>query len=75
MPMPRRAPRRLLQGQHVPAQHLDTTGVGPLQQVHAADQRRLAGTGTADDAEHLAWRDLQGNAIQRHGARGAEASA
>ena len=42
----------------------DGAGGGLLQQVQAAEQRGLAGTGGADDGHHLALVDIQVAAVQ-----------
>ena len=39
-------------------------GGGALQEVDAADERGLAGAGLADDAVHLAFADVQIDAVQ-----------
>ena len=43
----------------------DTTRRRALEQVEATDERALAGTAVADDAEHLTLGDLQGDPLQR----------
>ncbi len=42
----------------------DLALAGFLQQVHTAQQRRLAGAGRADDADDLALADLQVDALE-----------
>jgi hypothetical protein len=42
----------------------DRAGGGTLQQVDAADERGLAGAGLADDAVHLAFADVEIDAVQ-----------
>ena len=42
----------------------DRAGGGALQQVDAADERGLAGAGLADDAVHLAFADVQIDAVE-----------
>ncbi len=43
----------------------DLPGIGSLQAVQAADQRRLAGAAAADDAENLALAHGQRDTIER----------
>jgi hypothetical protein len=44
--------------------HRHGAGGGALQQVDAADQRGLAGAGLADDAVHLAFADVEVDAVE-----------
>ena len=59
---------------HVRAVDCDGAAGGPLEQVHAADQRALARAGEADDAEDLARLDVEGDVLESvdGGAAGAE---
>jgi len=43
----------------------DLAGIGPLQAVEAADQRRFAGAAAADDAEDLALPQRERDAVER----------
>ena len=67
MPMRRRSgcSSRSREPADVAAFDEDLAGIGPLQTVEAADQRRLAGAAAADDAEDLALAHVQRNAVQR----------
>ena len=46
------------------AVHLDPAAVDLLEVVDAADEGRLAGAGRPDDADRLALRDLERDALQ-----------
>ena len=54
-----------VEGGDVDAVDLDASAGGFLQAVDQAQQRTLAGTGVADDAEHLTAADLQRGGLQR----------
>lgn len=51
---------------HVLVADQQTTAAGLFQPVDQPDQRGLAGTGMADDAEHLTGADPQIERMQRH---------
>src|SRR5439155_25107360 len=53
-----------LAGRHGDACHADRAGVRLFQKVDTAQQRALAGTRAADQADHLARRDLEVDALE-----------
>jgi hypothetical protein len=54
----------LLAGEHGLAADLHLRAVGPLEQVHAAQQRGLAAAALPDDADDLRARDVQRDVVQ-----------
>ena len=49
---------------HLLSLNQDGTGVDGIQGIDAADQGGLAGTGRTDNADHLAFHDIQRYALQ-----------
>ena len=57
-----------IHGREVAPVDLDRAARRPLEHVDAADQRRFARAGEADDAEYLAARDREADVLERvHG--------
>lgn len=68
-----RAQLRIAQGRQIVAVDHHAPGARPFQPVDEPQQRRLAGAGLPDDAEHAAAPDAQVERMQRHGGRIARA--